>query len=697
MTRASTTPSAPPRDRSLTMTIFFIFSPYAARRRSGSRPPRGCLLAAPLLAAGLVLARPALAQRAQAAESVVVTGTRTPESAQRSTVKTDVVTREEAERRGATNVAEALSSQPGVQVNPGAYGTLGGVSAIQIQGFDRDRVLVLEDGERVVGDVGGAIDLASLPTADLSRIEVVAGPTSSLYGTSAIGGVVNVLSRGPDAEGPSGRLRLEGRSQPGYLTQGTVAYRRGGAWLALDGNAVGTRERADRPGLPDFTLPAVTRRSIGARAAMEVLPRVDLRVRARYFDDLTRGLETTLAPGLGRYFVDLPTRTRRVTFHVIERVDLGGGSNLRLTLGKQAAFGEATKDRRDSPVDESRLREHGMQSAEGALTLADGARTWVVGARLEAERFSQDLQRTESRAGGLVTSEGPEVAPVGFGTAALYGQLAWKFKQLTVLAGGRGELHSRYGGVAVPRLAVAYRPSQAVQARASFGRGFRAPSAKELGFSFDHSFYGYRVVGNPGLGPEASWGGSADVSYAPHAALTLRAAGFVNRVSGLIDVDTAAGVTNGSVTDYRYVNFGDGTTLGAQAGVVAKVGATLRAEATYDYLYTRDERNERPFGGRPPHTVTASVRAAPLWKVEAVARLRVVSDAFASDELRSPGYAALDVRLGRALWPSAQAYVGVTNVLDARQDQGRVGDLRPPFGRVFYGGIRAEFPWEDET
>src|SRR5689334_13866480 len=71
-------------------------------------------------------------------DTVVITGTRTPERSQRSTVKTDVVTREEADRRGATNVAEALASQPGLVVNPGSYSFLGGASALQIQGFDRD-------------------------------------------------------------------------------------------------------------------------------------------------------------------------------------------------------------------------------------------------------------------------------------------------------------------------------------------------------------------------------------------------------------------------------------------------------------------------------------------------------------------------------------------------------------------------------
>ena len=63
-------------------------------------------------------------------DTVVITGTRTPEKAQKATVRTDVVSREEAERRGATNVGDALASQPGLVVNPGSYGFLGGVSAL---------------------------------------------------------------------------------------------------------------------------------------------------------------------------------------------------------------------------------------------------------------------------------------------------------------------------------------------------------------------------------------------------------------------------------------------------------------------------------------------------------------------------------------------------------------------------------------
>ena len=84
--------------------------------------------------------------------------------------------------------------------------------------------------------------------------------------------------------------------------------------------------------------------------------------------------------------------------------------------------------------------------------------------------------------------------------AAAYAQLQWRIgKAFTLLPGVRAEDHGPYGGVVAPRLALALRPSQSLILRASAGRGFRTPSAEELGFNFDHSVYGYKVVGNKPL------------------------------------------------------------------------------------------------------------------------------------------------------------------------------------------------------
>lgn len=643
------------------------------------------------------------------ATDVVVTGTRTPERTQRATVKTDVVTRDEAERRGATNIAEALSSQPGVQVNPGAYGFLGGVSAIQIQGFDRDRVLILEDGERVVGDVGGAIDLANLPTSDVERIEIVTGPTSSLYGSSAIGGVVNIVTAPPKTEGPSARFRLEGRSYRGLVAQATGAYRRGGTWLTLDGS--GTRQDGVRrtESLPDLRLPATERSLVGIRAGTTLGPNVDVRVRGRYLRDRLDGLETTTAPGLGRYVIDLPNETNRFTLHLIETLHLGRGSSLRMTLGSQWIEGRTARDYRDSPLDEVRKRHDQMQSIEGVATIADGRRTWVVGARAEAERFSQDVQKTESLSTGLSTTDRVEVVPQTLGTIAGYGQLQWKLGSfLTILPGVRAERHTRFGGAVTPRLALASILSSTLRLRASAGRGFRAPSSKELGFVFDHSAYGYRVDGNPNLSPETSWGVNGDLTWLPFArreadvdeSTMLRASAFANWVDNLIDLDIAGGTSSGGIASYTYKNFGSARTMGAQLDAAYRFLDRFNAEASYAYLYTRDDVNDRPLGGRPPHVVTTSVRGRTFWQVEAYVRWRVATDAFVDETTRSPGYTTMDLRLsrpfGNAKTSSLEAYVGVLNALDVHQDPGRVGDLRPPLGRVFYVGLRGRFSSEEE-
>lgn len=632
-----------------------------------------------------------------------MTGTRTPEHVQRATVKTDVVTRDEAERRGATNVADALATQPGLQVNPGSYGYLGGVSAIQIQGFDRDRVLILEDGERVVGDVGGAVDLAAIPTADLARIEVVSGPTSSLYGSAALGGVVNIITAPPRRS--SARARMEYRSLNGVVLQGNGALAHPGelgplrdAWVGLDANYTRLDGVERTPGLPDLRLPQTERRMFGLRAGTRLSESMDVRIRARAFRDRLDGLESEVRPTLAeRFLIDLPAQTDRYTFHVIHVTKLANGANLRLTMGRQQFDNFTGRDRRASPIDERHDRDHRMQSFEAVGTVPDGPRTWVAGTRFEAEHFEQTLTRTESTSAGPVTTTGPEVIPLSYGIAAFYAQLSWKlWDSVTVMPGVRTELHSRYGESVAPRLAAAWQVVPGlVMVRASGGRGFRAPSAKELGFLFDHSAFGYRVVGNDALAPERSWGVNADVTVTPSKTSMARVSAFTNWVEDLIDLDLANGVFDNGIGTYSYTNFGRARTSGAQIDTRIRPAPWLTAESSYAYTWTRDDVNRQPLPGRPPHSVTSAIRVEPGFKLEMYVRARVVTSSFLDADTRSPGYQTVDARIGRTLWPHSQLYVGALNLLDVKQEPGRLGDTRPPLGRIFYVGLKADFPWED--
>jgi outer membrane receptor for ferrienterochelin and colicins len=372
---------------------------------------------------------------------------------------------------------------------------------------------------------------------------------------------------------------------------------------------------------------------------------------------------------------------------------LGGGSTLRLSAARQWVFGDSVIDRVDSPLDELRERDGVLQSAEIIATIADDDRTWVAGTRAEVEDFEQTLTRTEPIGGQIVDTVLEEVPTTTLGSAALYGQLTWKLHEvITVLGGVRGEIHLHHGAVAAPRLAVALHPLEWLTIRASGGHGFRAPSARELGFSFDHTAAGYRVIGNPDLEPETSWGVNADATVA-FERVQLRAGVFANWIEDLIDIDYLA-PGPGGVEDYGYQNISEARTFGGQLDALFRPTDWLRTECGYAFTWTRDDTAQMPLVGRPPHTVYAAAHLELPLGFEITARQRIVTDSFIDEETRSPGFGLVDLRVAKSLWPSATAYAGVLNLGGAQKDPDRYGDQRPLAGRTFYLGLTADIPPE---
>jgi outer membrane receptor for ferrienterochelin and colicins len=660
---------------------------------------------ASLIALACAMTLPAFADEDVYAESetqgddedlqVVVTGTRTAEDASKAAVRTDVVTREEAARRGATNVGEALSGSLGVEVNASAYGAIGSPSAIQISGFDRERVLVLEDGERVVGDVGGAIDLAQMSIADVDRIEIVRGPSSSLYGTSAMGGVINVLTAAPEVEGWSGRAQAEGRYRWGGFVSSTTAYRHKDTWASLDASAYASDSVRLRENVPDLALPPTKRFQVGLRAGTRLAPSAEIDAKVRYSREEADGLETQTLPGLAPFLIDLPERTDRLNARIRHSLTLGPGHNLSLTTGAQWFWNQSDRDRRLSTVDEERQRRHAMKSIEAVGSFFEGQiASFVLGSRAETEHFEQTMTRKLVVGREIEREDLIEVVPTTITNGAGYGEVrVTPHESVTLLAGARAEGNSRFGAIVAPRGGVAFRHDDWLVLRASGGRGYRAPTGKELGFIFDHSVYGYRVVGNEDLLPESSWGFTADAEVRPAKGLRIRGLGFANWVDDLIDLRLAPDQSGaGGVDDYTYVNVGKALTSGFQGDVSARAHDYLRVEAGYAYLFTREEESQRPLPGRPPHTFSTALVAELPEAITLVARWRFVTSAYLEDELRAPPFSTLDLRFAKGLWSGAEVYVGVQNLLGYQKEPLRIGDQRPVEGRTFYLGVRASYP-----
>ena len=124
-------------------------------------------------------------------EEVVVTGTGTNHYLKEAPVQTEVITKRALEQYQARTIEELLNGlSPSISFMDGSMG-----NHIQLNGLSNDYIVIMIDGKRMNGDVGGQNDLNMLNPADIERIEIVKGAASSLYGSDAIAGVINIITK----------------------------------------------------------------------------------------------------------------------------------------------------------------------------------------------------------------------------------------------------------------------------------------------------------------------------------------------------------------------------------------------------------------------------------------------------------------------------------------------------------------------
>ncbi|NOZ74940.1 MAG: TonB-dependent receptor, partial [FCB group bacterium] len=123
-------------------------------------------------------------------DRVVVTATRTPKIFRNVPVATEVITRQDIRDSGALNVGDLLNQRSGVNVTS----SVDGGSVVNVLGMDSKYVLILQDGQPLSGKFNGRVALDQIPTSSLQKVEILKGPSSALYGSEAMGGVINLVS-----------------------------------------------------------------------------------------------------------------------------------------------------------------------------------------------------------------------------------------------------------------------------------------------------------------------------------------------------------------------------------------------------------------------------------------------------------------------------------------------------------------------
>ncbi|MGC8120764.1 TonB-dependent receptor plug domain-containing protein [Marinobacter sp. VGCF2001] len=633
-------------------------------------------------------------------DELVVTGTRTERPLLDTPVRTEVVTGDELEKTHARNLKEALINVPGLQLRE-IHGKPG--YEVWLQGVAADRVLILIDGMPMTATTGSSVDVSQLAVLDIERIEVVKGAVSAQYGSSGIGGVVNVITRAPGS-GLSGRFTTDagsyGEQNPSGEKTEPARY---GARATLQG---GSEQLAIR-------LSASHQHSDGIDPEPETWSRP-----GDEFDrnDLTARLDWApseqhrLSASVARFEEESGSRfvVRKPPFVIRQGKD---EDVYRTRYGLSGSHGDNTEVRAGwSAVHEVLEDNTGKYSARGTFDERQAESTLSrlsghLGAPLGVSHHLMgglDLQRETLAQSIDGASELGNAGDRDRDGRELWLQDTWiPLSALELVTGVRVQHDSDFGTHTAPKVNARYdlvqSPGMTAFIRGGVGAGYRVPNLKERHFTFDHSQLGYVVKGFQGLQPEES------VSYQLGGGLSwnrnvwLEANAFLNDIEHLIqtteDVD-ATSDRNDGVMVFRYENIARARTWGLEATAGWEPDDRWRLTASYTLTRTENRETGNDLNRRPEHQASFAVDGPLLLPgLSWTTRIRYQSKEFvdAASGSESPAFTAVDLKLNYQLNDQLRLFAGADNATDEQRDFSDGDDFRPVAGRFVYAGLSLAF------
>ena len=503
---------------------------------------------------------------------IVVTATRTESDANRLSSSVSVVSGAELRERGFRFVVDWLREVPGLTVVP--TGSFGGLVSLFTRGGESDYTKVLVDGIPV-NQPGGSIDLANLGTDLVERIEILRGPASVLYGSDAVSGVIQIVTRRG-----TGRPRIDVAARFGSFGTADLQAEAAGASGIARWSAGVTRFSSD--GVYPYNN-HYENSTASARLAVAPDAKTDLAFTARWGEsehhfptDFAGALSDTnqfgTQDGLTLSFDGGRQLSPRFALRALAGLfdsettfdDLPDGIN------DQSGFG--FESHRRAKARRGLVDVRGLLEATGALQLSGGV------------EFSREDQRstgsTTSDFGDGVFTETGEFER-DRGNTAFYGQaLARLGGKADLQAGIRLDDNDVFGTFTTWRVGMAARPTERLKLHASAGSAFKQPTFPE---QFADSPF---EVGDPDLVPEesTSWQAGAELSFAARR-VTVTATYFAQRFRNMILY------TSAPPGEPTYVNVAEARADGIEAGMYVAITGELGLKARYTWLDTEVEND----------------------------------------------------------------------------------------------------------
>jgi len=627
-----------------------------------------CMVLAAALAATPAWAQTAPASGTTLPDKIVVSATRTETTASAVASSVSVVTSDDIASRQVTNVADALRTLPGVTVS--RSGGPGQTTTVFLRGTKSEHTLVLIDGVEAndPSTPGRTFDFASLSTDNIERIEVIRGPQSTLYGSNAIGGVINIITKGGGVRKPSGWLTLEAGSYNTFresagFSGGDKRFQYSMSVTREDTSSVsavdGGREN-DPAHITNGSLKLTLNASDNLGFDL-ILRAADSRTRIDGFNNTTftyGDLDSRLSTQ--NYYTRLQSR-----FNLFDDQWQG---KVGLSYNKTDRFNETypgygdIENARDNFTGDL----HKIDLQNDLYFFQDNIITF--GAEYANESSSS---RTQSLLYGNTAFD------ASTWTGAVYAQEQFQMlKPFYLTIGGRLDEHESFGTAPTWRVAPAYViEDSGTKFKASYGTGFKAPTLFQL----------YSSYGNSALEPEKSRGWDAGIEqYFMNKSLLVSAVYFENNISNLIDYDFATS---------KYNNIGKAQTRGVELSAAWQVSPDLTLNASYTYTHAEDRNTGLDLVRRPNHA--AGIAAD--WAFMKRAKLNIGLDYNSERDdidlntfsrIRNTSYVLLHAAVSYDVTDNVQIFARVENGLDVNYQE--VAGFQSP-GIGAYAGVKLSF------
>lgn len=488
--------------------------------------------------------------------TVVVTATRTRRDIEEVPAPVTVIKQEEINRSGNTRLSDVLAEQTGLTLTSD-HGT-----GVQVQGFDSEYTLIMLDGQPLIGRTAGTFDLSRITVGNVKQIEMMKGPSSALWGSDAMAGVINIITEEGDRPIELGVTSRYGTNQTLDVGANLSWNRKG--WqntLFVNRNSSGGYRLV--PGSISQTVPVYQNYTSSYRTELDLTDRIAAKFQGRYYRESQQSTDF-ISPRESPTLLD--EEATREDYSLTPTLHINVNSKLKVDLEHYASgyrtervfnYRNSGEYYQKDTFDQSYNKSEAQATYSWNDTHATTAGSGINWERLTSERYA---------------------GRPDFRNLFFYVQHEWlPAEKLDIIAGFRYDAHSEYANQLSPKLSARYKLYDWLQLRGSAGKGFKAPAFRQLFLNFTNPTVGYTVLGSSTVDEqlrrlqqqgqidrvlipldqlneitaERSWAYNAGVDLYPAEDLQIRVNVFHNNVNDLIEAAPIAQKTNGqSVFSY---------------------------------------------------------------------------------------------------------------------------------------------------